>query len=82
MKRQISAAIGLACLLFAAACSSESNNPYGTYVNPVLAGDYPDPSIVRDGEDYYMTHSSFDYNSQLCSPGVCRKRLGCGYLDA
>ena len=65
MKRQISAAIGLACLLFAAACSSESNNPYGTYVNPVLAGDYPDPSIVRDGEDYYMTHSSFDYNPGL-----------------
>ncbi|MCW0481881.1 family 43 glycosylhydrolase [Gaoshiqia sediminis] len=31
------------------------------YQNPVLGGDYPDPSIFRDGGDYYMTHSSFDY---------------------
>ena len=27
----------------------------------VFPGDYPDPSIVRDGEDFYMTHSSFTY---------------------
>lgn len=27
----------------------------------ILPGDYPDPSIVRVGDDYYMTHSSFDY---------------------
>ncbi len=33
----------------------------GFYLNPVLGGDYPDPSIVRDGKDYYMTHSSFEY---------------------
>jgi xylan 1,4-beta-xylosidase len=32
----------------------------GLYLNPILSGDYPDPSILRDGEDYYMTHSSFD----------------------
>lgn len=32
----------------------------GTYLNPVLAGDYPDPSILKDGDDYYLTHSSFD----------------------
>ncbi len=32
-----------------------------TYVNPILGGDYPDPTIVRDGEDYYMTHSAFNY---------------------
>ncbi len=27
----------------------------------VLNGDFPDPTIVRDGGDFYMTHSSFDY---------------------
>ena len=27
----------------------------------ILPGDYPDPSIMRDGEDYYMTHSPFYY---------------------
>ena len=31
----------------------------GEYANPVLAGYYPDPSIVRAGEDYYMVASSF-----------------------
>ena len=25
----------------------------------LLAGDYPDPSILREGDDFYMTHSSF-----------------------
>ncbi len=32
-----------------------------TYMNPVLGGDYPDPSVVRVGNDYYLTHSSFEY---------------------
>ncbi len=31
------------------------------YINPVFAGDYPDPSILVDGDDYYMVHSSFEY---------------------
>lgn len=31
------------------------------YPKAVLPGDYPDPTIVRDGEDYYMTHSPFYY---------------------
>ena len=26
-----------------------------------MNGDFPDPSIVRDGDDFYLTHSSFDY---------------------
>lgn len=32
-----------------------------TYTNPVLAGDFPDPSIIRDGDDYYLVNSAFDY---------------------
>ena len=31
----------------------------GTYFNPVIAGDHPDPTILKDGKDYYMTFSSF-----------------------
>ena len=31
----------------------------GTYRNPVLAGDYSDPDVVRVGEAYYLTASSF-----------------------
>ncbi len=33
----------------------------GNYINPIFEGDYPDPSIIRDGNDYYIVHSSFDY---------------------
>ncbi|MBN1765076.1 MAG: family 43 glycosylhydrolase [Sedimentisphaerales bacterium] len=33
----------------------------GYYLNPIFAGDYPDPSILRDGDDYYVVHSSFEY---------------------
>jgi xylan 1,4-beta-xylosidase len=33
--------------------------------NPILAGFYPDPSVVRVDEDYYLVNSSFAY-----SPGV------------
>ena len=33
----------------------------GFFRNPVFAGDYPDPSILRDGDDYYIVHSSFEY---------------------
>lgn len=32
----------------------------GTYLNPIMAGDHPDPSVLKDGDDYYMTFSSFD----------------------
>lgn len=32
----------------------------GTFLNPLISGDRPDPSILRDGEDYYLTFSTFD----------------------
>jgi beta-xylosidase len=32
----------------------------GTFLNPLISGDHPDPSIVRDGANYYLTFSSFD----------------------
>lgn len=32
----------------------------GSFLNPVFAGDHPDPSLLRDGNDYYLTFSSFD----------------------
>ncbi|MGC4100373.1 family 43 glycosylhydrolase [Ferruginibacter sp.] len=31
------------------------------YPKLMLPGDYADPSIIRDGKDYYMTHSPFFY---------------------
>src|ERR1700712_199601 len=32
-----------------------------TYLNPVLAGDQPDPSVLKDGDVYYKVSSSFHY---------------------
>lgn len=32
----------------------------GSFLNPILAGDHPDPTILKDGADYYMTFSSFE----------------------
>ncbi|MCI3918839.1 glycoside hydrolase family 43 protein [Paenibacillus sp. TRM 82003] len=32
-----------------------------TFQNPILPGFYPDPSICRAGEDYYLVTSSFAY---------------------
>ncbi len=34
-------------------------DPETQYQNPILAGYYPDPSICRKGDDYYMVNSSF-----------------------
>ena len=33
--------------------------------NPILPGFYPDPSVCRVGEDYYLVNSTF-----ACFPGV------------
>lgn len=46
------AAIGLSCAINASA---------GEYRNPVIPGFNPDPSICRDGEDYYLATSTFEY---------------------
>ena len=31
----------------------------GFFLNPIIGGDRPDPAILKDGSDYYMTFSSF-----------------------
>ena len=33
----------------------------GTYKNPILFADYSDPDVIRVGDTYYMTASSFNY---------------------
>ena len=32
-----------------------------TYENPIIPGFFPDPSICRVGEDYYLVNSSFEF---------------------
>jgi alpha-N-arabinofuranosidase len=33
----------------------------GEYLNPIIAGFYPDPSVCRVGDDYYLVNSAFNY---------------------
>ena len=35
--------------------------PGGAFSNPVIGGFFPDPSICRVGDDYYLACSSFEY---------------------
>lgn len=37
----------------------------GTCRNPVLCADYSDPDVIRAGNDFYLTASSFN-----CTPGL------------
>ena len=37
----------------------------GNYRNPILYADYSDPDVVRHGDDFWMTASSFN-----CTPGL------------
>ena len=38
-----------------------SVNAQQTYRNPVIAGDFPDPSVIRVGDTYYMASSSSEW---------------------
>lgn len=37
----------------------------GAFLNPIMAGAYSDPTILRDGRDYYMTFSTFEADPGL-----------------
>jgi len=38
-----------------------SNIQSQSFTNPILSGFYPDPSICKAGNDYYIVNSSFAY---------------------
>ena len=42
-----------------------ADNGNGTYTNPIIHADYSDPDVIRVGDDFYMTASSFN-----CIPGL------------
>jgi alpha-N-arabinofuranosidase len=57
----------------------------GEFYNPILQGCYPDPSITRKGDDYYLVCSSFAFfpgvpifhskDSIKIGPALLRQRL-------
>src|SRR5437773_1212471 len=42
-----------------------ADNGNGTYKNPIIYADYSDPDVIRVGDDFYLTASSFN-----CVPGL------------
>ena len=66
MKRlnlQLKISILVLCCLFSfcvdAAYARQSDNGDGTYTNPPLYADFPDPDIIRVGEDFYFATTTF-----------------------
>ena len=65
-----------------------------TFLNPIINGGYPDPSIVRVDDDFYIVNSSFEYfpalpihhskdlvNWKLIGYGIDRPSQGTGKVN-
>jgi beta-xylosidase len=68
--RRLSAAVAAFGLLALSAAASScapwvADQGDGTYENPILFADYSDPDVIRVGQDFYLTSSSFN-----CVPGL------------
>lgn len=48
-------------IMLIAVTAAVTNVSSGNWPKAILPGDYPDPTILRDGKDFYMTHSPFYY---------------------
>ena len=55
----------LLALSFVLGTGMDARTDRDTYTNPVICLDYSDPDVVRTGNDYWMTASSFN-----CIPGL------------
>ena len=55
----------LLTLTFVLCTGMDARTDRDTYTNPVICLDYSDPDVVRTGNDYWMTASSFN-----CIPGL------------
>src|ERR1051325_189385 len=55
----------LAAMCSVASMAKAAEEAAGTYNNPVLAGDYPDPSIIRVGKEYWATATSSEWGPQF-----------------
>lgn len=56
-------ALMLGMLSYVPACGQErtGDNGDGTFSNPVLWLDVPDPDVIRVGSDYYMVNTTMHY---------------------
>lgn len=82
------------CLLYMLAALNTLSAQGNTFLNPILPGAYPDPSICRVGDDFYLVNSSFEYfpglpihhskdlvNWELIGYGLHRKEQASGAVN-
>ena len=58
-------AVRFVSLFVAVLVVGASAHAQSTYVNPVIPGDHPDPTLTRVGDDYYTTGSSFNVTPKI-----------------
>jgi xylan 1,4-beta-xylosidase len=52
------------CLLVVCLANARAQER-ATYQNPVIAGDFPDPSVIRVGQDYWATATSSEWEPEF-----------------
>lgn len=50
--------LALGCMCGGESAAQSSDNGNGTFTNPVLWADVPDPDVIRVGDDYYMVSTT------------------------
>lgn len=53
--------IPLLITLMCSLCSYAQTDGVNTYINPVIPGNHPDQTLMKDGNDYYTAGSSFHW---------------------
>ena len=49
------------CSIHAQAPVWNPDNGNGTFTNPIMWGDWPDPDVIRVGDDFYFVSTSMHY---------------------
>lgn len=68
----------LVIIILSSGCGSdnaERQSAVRTYKNPLYHADYPDPDVIRVGNDFYMVTSSFTYGPGLPIFGPYEERI-------
>ena len=63
--RHLTVALAVMLMELPVGADQPAVTPRPTEARPLLIGNWADPTILKDGDDYYMTHSSFEFQPGL-----------------
>ncbi len=63
MKEKLITLLAVICLttIFSPEIKSQNLSQQNSFINPIIPGGYPDPSICKVGDTFYVVNSSFEY---------------------